>query len=333
MKNKQELLTELRTAFENGTLSRSDIESVTNDVVVTPDQQSTTLNHSLSTVDIMFYIGGIVLYAAICMTISQSWNTTSSVIHIGLSAGIGLILWLIALFLIRRPSMSDIQSGMTQALLLTGSLTVSTGGFIAMYEITKSWNEGQFIAAGVTLFVLSLLHVLYDRAVHRDLILLIGIVLGAAAIPAMISQLLSNYHTPLYAWCLVAAASAGLLAYVTRVISKLLPTRSHIAHVFDGLSVFIALGSLYVASRGDNAAILWLILLIAAILGIFYLSIIRRNKYFLGNASLFLIITIITIAFEYFSGFGIATSLLVAATGLLGTAAAASVVNKKYIRS
>jgi hypothetical protein len=52
----------------------------------------------------------------------------------------------------------------------------------------------------------------------------------------------------------------------------------------------------------------------------------------LGNASFFLVLTVITIAFKYFSGFGVTTSLILATIGLLGSALAASNINKKYFK-
>ncbi|HEU0266314.1 MAG TPA: hypothetical protein VFQ70_01690, partial [Candidatus Saccharimonadaceae bacterium] len=214
-----------------------------------------------------------------------------------------------------------------------GILSVTLGGFIADYHVAQSYSNYQFVVAGITMLILGLLHVLYYRLARRDLVLLFGIILGVSALPLAIDQVLSNLEAPLYSWCLVVAAAAGFLTYVTRVTGRLLPdAQSFVAHAFDGFSAFVILLSLFIASRGDHLIALWFIVLIVAILGMFYLSIVRRNRYFLGNASLFLVVTIITIAFQYFSGFGIATSLLIAALGLLGSAAAATTINKKYIR-
>ena len=68
------------------------------------------------------------------------------------------------------------------------------------------------------------------------------------------------------------------------------------------------------------------------VLVIFYLSVISQNRHLLGNASFFLVLTVITISFKYFSGFGVTTSLIMATIGLLGSAAVASSINKKYFK-
>jgi hypothetical protein len=57
-----------------------------------------------------------------------------------------------------------------------------------------------------------------------------------------------------------------------------------------------------------------------------------QNKHLLGNASFFMVLTIVTISFKYFSGYGITFSLIVAAIGLLGSAAVASNIHKKYFK-
>ena len=86
---------------------------------------------------------------------------------------------------------------------------------------------------------------------------------------------------------------------------------------------------MYVASYGDHG-LLWLGVLVMGVFTLFYLSIVTQDKRLLGNASFFLVITVITVSFKYFSGYGATTSLVLATLGLLGSAAVASGINKKY---
>jgi hypothetical protein len=132
-------------------------------------------------------------------------------------------------------------------------------------------------------------------------------------------------------WVTIFILTSALLAYATRVVAKVNPDREKIHSSFDSFAAFLALLSMYVASYGDYG-VLWFGILIAAIFGIFYLSIIMQNKHLLGNASFFMVLTIVTISFKYFSGYGITFSLIVAAIGLLGSAAVASNIHKKYFK-
>ncbi len=86
---------------------------------------------------------------------------------------------------------------------------------------------------------------------------------------------------------------------------------------------------MYVSVFGAYST-LWMGALVVAVFGIFYLSIISQNKHLLGNASFFLVLSVITVSFKYFSGYGVTTSLILATIGLLGSAAVAASINKKY---
>jgi hypothetical protein len=125
--------------------------------------------------------------------------------------------------------------------------------------------------------------------------------------------------------------TAGLLVYATRVAVKINPERKRIRKSFDTIAAFLALASIYASSFGEFGFI-WLAVLVASVLGIFYVSIIFQNRHLLGNASFFMVLTVITITFKYFSGFGITTSLILATIGLLGTAGVAASINKKYFK-
>jgi len=44
------------------------------------------------------------------------------------------------------------------------------------------------------------------------------------------------------------------------------------------------------------------------------------------------VVAVLTISFKYFSGAGVTVSLVIAALGLLGSAAVATSINKKYFK-
>ena len=115
----------------------------------------------------------------------------------------------------------------------------------------------------------------------------------------------------------------------TRFVKKYNPERKVSASIFDNLSVLIILITLYILTF-DEIGLLWLFVLIIVIIGIYYMSIARHNQQFLAIATIFLVVTITTISFRYFSGFGVTTSLIISAVGLLATGAVASNINKRY---
>lgn len=334
MKTKEEILAELQEGLKSGVLTENDLRpylAIRREVVRAGIPEAENKTEKMSAVDVMFYIAGIVLFSTIMSIIIQSWNDGSAYVHILLSAFIGMGLWAVAYYLIGNSLQNDIRRGLTNALLLTGSLLIIVGGYIVTNEIIGGFNEVNFIPAAFALAVLGGLHIGFDRLIKRDFILLIGVLLAVASFPALIFGFLKDAGAPMDIWALVVVASSGLLAYAARIIAKLNPDRQEIDGSFDSFAAFLALMSMYVASYSDRG-VLWLGVLIAAVFGIFYLSIMLQNKQLLGSGSFFLVLTIITISFKYFSGFGITVSLIIATLGLLGSAAIASGINKKYFK-
>jgi len=331
VKTRQELLTEIRESLHSGLLSESDLRAfITTPPTAEVQKLDEKKQNKLSAVDIMFYIAGIVLFSTIMSVIIQSWDDDNPFTHILLSAVIGAGLWVIAYQLMKSAVQSDIRKGLISALLLTGSLLIIVGGYIITNELIGGFSEVNFIAGAFTLLALGGLHIGFDRVVKRNLTLLMGVLLAVASFPALLFGVLQDSMT-LDIWSIILVMAAGLLVYATRVVARITPERAKIANSFDSFAAFLALLSIYIAGYGDYG-VLWLCALIAAVLGLFYLSIVLQNKHLLGNASFFMVLAIITISFKYFSGYGITFSLIIATFGLLGSAAVASSINKKYFK-
>lgn len=335
MKNKQELLQEIQEGLASGIISPSDIHLLTTGqaapaAFVQPAQRKNL--DKLSAVDVMFYIAGVVLFSAIMSIIVQSWEEGSVFLRVFLSAGVGAAMWSLAYYLIKSPIKSEVRQGLINSLLLTGSLSILVGGYIITNELIGGYEDLNLIPFGFTFLALGGVHIGFDRLVKKDFTLLTGVLLSVAAFPVLVFGLLQETEAAVDVWSIVIILSTTLLAYATRVVSKMSPDRRKVHASFDTFAAFLALGTMYVTSFSDYGVI-WLVLLIGSIFGIFYLSIISQNKHLLGNGSFYLVLSVITISFKYFSGLGVTASLIVATIGLLGTAAIASGINKKYFKA
>ncbi len=354
MRTKDEILHEVAEALDAGVLTQDDVRVLVGHRRATngptPSQaettQSTTLDvrpvqsvlppdedkpSKLTAVDVMFYVAGIVLFAAIMSMIVQSQDGDSVILRLGLSIGLGSLMWALALYLKRSLTQTDIRRGLLNSLLLTGSLCLIVGGYIINNELTSSYGSLDLVSGSVVLMFLAAAHVLFDRYVRRDLILLMGVLLGASAFSTLVIGLLRDIDLSFDVYAVIFGATALLMAYATRVAAKIYPARSSLRTSLDGFAAFIVLGSMFVASFGDYSVV-WLVLLVCSVLGLFYLSILAQNRHLLGNAALFLVVAIITISFKYFSDTGATTSLIISAFGLLGSAAAAATINRKYFK-
>jgi len=334
MKDKQEILTEIQQSLYAGILTEADIRSILTipaEPIPASIEEPDNSSKKLTAVDIMFYVAGIVLFSAIMSIITQSWNDGNALAHVALSAGVGIFLWSIAYYLLKSSFQNDVRKGLINSLLLTGSLSVIAGGYIVTNELIGGFGEVNFIPGAIALAVLGAIHIGFDKLIKKDLILQMGVFLGVASFPALLFGLLQHSEVPMDVWSIILVLSAMLLAYATRVVAKINPDRQKIDNSFDSFATLLVLLTMYLTSFGDSGLI-WLGILILSVFVIFYLSIISQNKHLLGNASFFLVLTVISISFRYFAGYGVTVSLIVATIGLLGSAAIASRINKKYFK-
>ncbi len=330
MSSKTDILQAVSDALRSGVITTRDLQKIIGEHHVGEDSEPTkTHSARVSAVDIMFYIAGIVLFAAIMALVGQLWDSGPST-RILLSGGLGALFWAVALYFTQAPGKDDIRRGITNSMLLTGSLSLIAGGFIIANEYFD-FDDFNFYASALTLFLLGAIHVGFGWQIRRNLLVLAGILLAVAAFPSFTFGLLTGSDMPMFVYCLIIAASGGLLAYATRVASRIGASVGSIERFFDPLSAFVILMSLYAASYDKGNGIVWLLALVMGIIGLFYLSITTQNKLLLGNGSFFLVLAIITISYRYFSD-SPAISLLVSAAGLLGTAIMAAHINRRYIK-
>lgn len=334
MTNKQDLLAKIKQGLKEGVITENDVRSALS-LPPSPGQLSDSddiqngKSDNLSAVDVMFYIAGIIFFAAIMSFIIQSWHETSAYLHILLSAGAGAVLWAGAYYMIKTSPQNEIRTGLINALLLTGSLSIIAGGYIFTNELIGGFDNVNFIPGAVMFAVLGALHLTYDKLVRKNLILLMGVLLAVVSFPALLFGILEDANLPSDIWAMIMIISTVLLAYATRVTAKIYETRQGLSDAFDSLAAFLALTTMYFSSFGQYGS-LWLLIIITAIFGIFYLSILAQNKHLLGSASFFLVLVVISSAFQYFSGYGASIALFAATIGLLASAAIASSINRKY---
>lgn len=338
MKSKQELLNEIREGLSAGIVTENDIRSLLTSSPLPIPTKAQAAEKTIETkvkkpsaIDIMFYVAGIVLFAAILSFIVQTRHG-STASHILMSTGLGMLLWALAYYLAKSPEQSDIRSGMINTSLLTGSLLNITGGYIIVNELVGGYDKINFIPSAIMLLIVGAMHIGFDRLLRRDLLLLMGLLLSVISFPSFMFGVLQNMDVSIDVWAFILIGSACFLALSTRVVASLDASRQNTRRSFDGFAAFVGLLIMYIASFGENH-LFWLMLLTISVFGFFYLSVLARSKHLLGIASFFLVLAVVTISFRYFSGYGITTALILSTIGLLGSAALASHINRKYLKA
>lgn len=337
MRSKDEILHELQQALRDGTVSNADIAQLAGQTTVqdrpTVATQDDKVTHNtakkISAIDAMFYSAGLIFFVMIMSIVVQMWSVANNSPSVILTGTIGLLLWGFVYYLTKKKARTDIQNGLSDSLLLTGSLLLIAAGYIMSMDINNAIDSLQHLVVAVILLMLGLTHLLFSRFVAKSLPVLMGIVLTSLALAVALVGTLYDAEAPFDLMVFAVSGSALVAMGATRFVAKHNSRQSQIGEVLDVFALFVVLGSCYIATY-SGISIVWFAILLAVIVGLFYMSIITRKRRLLGLAVFFLIITILTIAFRYFSGYGATLSLVVATIGVLMTASVAVMLDKKY---
>lgn len=345
MKNKKVVLNELRELINSGELTTDEVRKVIGDKESSPSQtkllEDTSSSIKISkpsAIDVMFIIGGIILFVAIQVLIEQlsgssSPGTTGAIICMV----VAILLWAVAYLQSKQKQVSEAGRGTALSFVLTGSLLLVAAAVYAAIEVTEKVFQGygsngasQLYVFGVGMIVVTLFHVLYARAVKRQIVAAMAVLVANTALTTLLlGFLVDNKVDSTNIYVLAFVGSGALLYALTRTVSQAAPTLLR-PNVFDGLAQFVVLAAMTVGTFGE-LSLLWYILVIGSVLGLIYMSIIQKSQTSLTIAAFFLTVTLISMSFRYFNGFGVAFSLLMAATAVLGVATVAVSIRKKYL--
>lgn len=338
MTPKDALLNSVKEGLASQTITAADLEAiVTSSTGVTSTDQPKILSQTavtskkLSIIDVLFYLAGIILYAAIMVMAFQS-GADSTVLKVVITLGTGLLFWTAAYVVGTKPNQNDVRKGLVNSMMLTGSLAVASGAFFTASEVVGDNGTLQEYAAAITMAILGIIFIVFDRIFRHIILITFGVLLVVMSVPTFLTAILSTMEPSQDIWTLIGIATGVLLAAGGRFAAKTGQERISIEHSFESLAVFVILGSIYIAGIVSSIAPVWEILLPISIYAAFYVSIKRRSKHFLVTGSIFLILFLITVSFKYFSGLGAAFSLILSAASILATAFMAVNINKKYIK-
>lgn len=343
MRNKQTVLVELRELLDSGELTKSEIQGLIGDnqrEASSVDASASTSVQKisrLSAIDIMFVIGGVILFASVQALIDQlGLGVSTGLFGTMICLAIAVALWGFALVQSRQKQASEVGRGMGLSFILTGSLllvaaavhmtnALMSGSGASNDDLANNLYTFGFLMLGVALF-----HVIFAWLVRRQLVVGAGILAACSALVALaIGALVSVKIEGADPYVLVFIGAAVFLAVAARMVVRIKSGALH-PRAFDGLAQFIALVAMTIATFNDWH-MLWYPLIICVILGLFYVSIRQKSQPSLVIAAFFLTVTLISMSFRYFSGLGIAFSLLLAAVAVLGVATVSVSLRKKYL--
>ncbi len=320
----QHLITEgeLAAAYNKGAGQPSPSE-----ILPTPSSTGHGLSKHLSINDILYYIGGAIVFTGIAVMIGTSWTSLSSLTRVLVTFGFGIVTYITGL-IFGREERTD---GVSQAFYLISALVLPIG----LYVILDVAGVDLYTAATATL-ISSILVIVFGLSAflfRKTIFLIFSIIFGTWLFFAVTDLLVGG--NPIFDgnFYLYRVLCVGLTYMFLGYHFLATEHRDGLSGWLYGFGSLGFLGSaLALGGWTPSQNSFWELIYPGLVFGVLFLSVVVKSKAFLVWGSIFLMGYILKITAEYFTeGLGWPLALVLAGLALIGVGYASSYLNRKYI--
>ena len=325
MATKEEVLQYIKTLGEQKVVSKEELDAafdsgsgIKTDVVLTK---------KLGIAEILYYIGGAIVFLGISILLWQNWSTLGFGTKVLATLGSGIAAYFVGLLFSRDERTETVGSAfyLISALVTPMGLWVvfDNAGFDASSYGTQSLISGIMLGT----YLLSLL--VFRKNVFTLLSILSGTWLFFSLTSFMVGGGPYFDDWKFYEYrVLVAGIAYMLLGYA---FSK--NERAPLQGFLYGFGILGFLGSaLTLGGWEPNQNVFWELIYPGLIFGALFLSVHIKSKSFLTWGTLFLMAYILKITSEYFStGLGWPLALVIAGLAMIGVGYMSLSLKKKYL--
>lgn len=325
MATKDEILVYIKSLAEQKVLTREELDSaydsgggVRSDVVMTK---------KLGIAEILYYIGGGIVFLGIAIFLSQNWSTLGFGTKVLATLGAGVAAYIVGVLFSRDERTETVGS----AFYLISALVMPIGLHVVFDNAGLDANSygSQTFISGILLAMYALSYVVFRKNVFTLFSILFGTWLFFSLTSYMIGGGPYFESWKFYEYrVLVAGISYMLLGYA---FSK--NERAPLSNFLYGFGILGFLGAaLTLGGWEPNQNVFWELIYPGLIFGALFLSVYIKSKSFLTWGTLFLMAYIIKITSEYFSsGLGWPLALVIAGLSMIGVGYMSLSLKKKYM--
>jgi hypothetical protein len=326
--DKQQLLGELRERIQDGSVSKYEVEQL---FAVTKEPQAgkDALQRHVSLQQIIYYIGGAVVFLGLSVLISQNWDAFNTAVRILITLGAAVTAYIMA-FMFSKNEDTD---GVAQPFFLISALLMPMGIGVAIYESQWSFsgNLSMVLISGLSLiiFATSLKHF------KTNLQLLFTIIFSTWLFYAVTGWLVEN-DTNLYFRDsdfffyrgFVVGVSYLLLGYYMQGNRYRLMS----GPLFFFGSIALLGSAIILGGWTPNQKVIWELIYPLLSLGIVFWSTQTKSKSMLLWGAIFFMGYLVKISSEYFSdSLGWPAALIISGLGMIAVGYFAFRIKKQYI--
>jgi len=324
--NKGDLLKQIKELSAQKLITQDEVIAAYNEGS-TAEKTDAALTTHLGITEILYFIGGAIVFLGIAVLLYQNWTTLNTFTKILSTLGSGMAAYFVGLLFSREEKLELVG----QAFFFISALVIPIGIGIAFYEAhaeVTSPGTQSLISAILVFFFLGSYFVF-----RKHIFTIFAILYGTWLFFSFTSYLVGSSNQfdafKFYQYrFLVAGLAYMLLGYA---FSK--DERAPISGMLYGLGVIGFLGAaIALGGWSPNQNVFWELIFPGLVFGIIFLSVQLKSKSFLIFGSLYLMAYILKITSEYFTeGLGWPLSLVLAGLMLIGIGYYSVYLNRKYI--
>ena len=324
--DKQQIISFIEEKIREGKISKDDIVAIGSMQAGQPNE-ITKMETSKNLIGILYGVGAIIAIIGVCILISQHWDEIGFAGRVGVTLGISLMTYFIALVLSKRE-----QRVISQVLFTVSAVLAPLGSYVFLQEAQIDFN---FTAQLGTSCALAAIFGVAWYITRRNILTLITIAFATWAYYATILKLFDfsiNDSSFIIKWVTIVLG----LSYISIAYGHQSSVQSSDARDAKEKkaieNILYNLGTLAVLIAGVTMDGVIELLYIGIIFLVFYGSVLLKNKSMLFSGALFLIIHIIRLTSQYFAdSFGWSISLIFVGFFVIGVGYVTLYLNKKFI--
>jgi len=280
----------------------------------------------LGIAEILYYIGGAIVFFGIAILVSQNWNTLNSFTRIFVTLGSSVVAYFAALLFGSKKKTENVGI----AFHLVSALLMPLGLYIAFHEAGFVMT-GNGIQALIS-FILFIVYILSLIAFGRTIFIFFSILFGTWLFFSFTGYLVGT--NPIWGsdFFLYRTLATGL-TYIFLGYYFSQGKRVSLSGFLYGFGILGLLGAaLALGGWKPHQKILWEIAFPGLIFAVLFLSVYLKSRSFLTFGTIFLMLYITKITAEYFSGsLGWPLSLVIVGLLLIASGYLFVYIKDKYI--
>lgn len=303
--NKEQLIQEIKNSAAQKLIKKDEIIAAYNEGAGVKKDRALTRHIGIS--EILYYIGGAIVFIGIAVLIGQNFDTLNNTVKILVTLGSGLLAYIIGIIFCRKEKLNTIG----QAFYFISALVLPIGLYV-IFDMAGLYIEAlvtQSLISGIILIFYLLSYLIFKK----NIFIIFSIIFGTILFVTLTSYFVdSNPNIDLEKFSQYQLLTVGLTFMLLGYLFSRGDKKFLVGPLY-GFGSFFFLGSaLILGGWPPEQNVFWEVAFPFLVFGVIFLSVYLKSKALLTFGSIFLMGYILKITSEYFAeGLGWPISLMI----------------------